>query len=79
LIAKVFDRYAGYTWLILDTVAIILDSRFHGAYPLLELRPMPENGNNMVANNFGARLAARGLTLLPAVVPIANSNTGPVR
>ena len=33
----------------------------------------------MVANNFGARLAALGLTLPPAVVQIANSNTRPVR
>ncbi len=33
----------------------------------------------MVANNFEARLNALGLTLPQAVVPIANSNTRPVR
>lgn len=38
-----------------------------------------KDGNNMVANNFEARLNALGLTLPQAVVPIANSNTRPVR
>src|SRR6266851_3614357 len=42
MIAKVFDRCAGFGWLFLDTIVIFLDSTFLGPDPLMELRPMPK-------------------------------------
>ena len=44
----------------LDTFAIILDSILLRPYPLMEPRPMPEDRNIMVANNFEALAAASG-------------------
>ena len=45
----------------------------------MDPRPMPEDGNTMVVNNFEARLIAPALTPPLAVVQIAISNTRPVR
>jgi len=44
----------------LDTIATILDSIFFATPTLMEPRPMPEDRNTMVANNFEALAAARG-------------------